>query len=65
MKIIKNGFLKNYIPSKNKFFTNKKIKTNFYKNRVNIFKRDNLIKFKSIMGDKIKGIVVEGQFSKY
>ena len=27
------------------------------------FKRDNLIKFKSIMGDKIKGIVVEGRNS--
>jgi CMP-N,N'-diacetyllegionaminic acid synthase len=65
MKIIKNGILKNYIPSKKiNFLPTKKLKKIFIRTgSMYFFKKDNLTKFKSIMGNKIKGIVVKGRNS--
>ena len=63
MNEIKKGLLKNYISlKKTNFLPTKKLKKIYIRTgSMYFFNKDNLKRFKSIMGNKVKGIIVSGK----
>lgn len=63
MKIIDKGFLKNFIPTKKtNFLPTKKLKKIYLRTgSMYFFMKKNLVKYNSIMGQRVKGLIVSGR----